>query len=259
MNVFVGTHLTQGQRKNDFCWTTDGELLVHGFRCDSHRGDADGSCGCGRSMCGMDSHQATTTILVEDRKITKKQFVELRVASAKASGWLKYVDDKHNAKAPYKCHCYKCMVRRYKVDADKLLADAAFFKPGQVLECRDGVYAERKLAPDSVNTFEKRVGGTRKVYGIIENGKGEIVVDCNVSDCLIRFQVQVPAMLEYFAEGQRRCIQDIFPTLCKEHREILLSGSGPAEFDSITGKKMPKTRSAFMRKYKKFGYEWPKN
>ena len=66
MKVLTATNQTQGQRDNDFCWTVEGELVVFPpIECGL--GSIDGRCGCRRSMAGLVSHRATTTIKVTER------------------------------------------------------------------------------------------------------------------------------------------------------------------------------------------------
>ena len=65
MKVLTATAQTQGQRDNDFCWTVEGELvLLTPIECG--RGSIDDRCGCRRSMAGLVSHRATTTIKVTE-------------------------------------------------------------------------------------------------------------------------------------------------------------------------------------------------
>ena len=57
MKMLVATKETQGKRRNDFCWATEGELVRFAFQCDGEA--VDGRCGCRRSFCGLDSHKAS--------------------------------------------------------------------------------------------------------------------------------------------------------------------------------------------------------
>ena len=50
MKLLVATTKTQGQRKNDFCWVPEDEIVQFAFVCDGEK--IDGSCGCRRSMSG---------------------------------------------------------------------------------------------------------------------------------------------------------------------------------------------------------------
>lgn len=62
MKLFVATSETQGQRKNDFNFCNEGEILSFPFECDGEK--IDGPCGCRRSLAGLDSKKATTTMRV---------------------------------------------------------------------------------------------------------------------------------------------------------------------------------------------------
>jgi hypothetical protein len=66
MQVLAATIDTQGWRENDFCWAVEGELVFFApFDCT--RGYIDDGCGCRRSMAGLVSHRATTTVKVVER------------------------------------------------------------------------------------------------------------------------------------------------------------------------------------------------
>jgi len=67
MRVLTATNQTQGWRANDFCWTVEGELVIF-TPLECGRGSIDDDCGCRRSMAGLVSHRATTTIKVIDRE-----------------------------------------------------------------------------------------------------------------------------------------------------------------------------------------------
>src|SRR5688572_27337393 len=72
MKVIVATSKLQGQRKSDFCHATEGELVVFPFQCDGEK--IDGPCGCRRSMSGIDSGKATTTMMVVEMEISSEEF-----------------------------------------------------------------------------------------------------------------------------------------------------------------------------------------
>ena len=61
MKILVGTTETQGRRKNDFCYTKEGEVLCFHLECDGET--VDGSCGCKRSMSGVDTNKATGIVV----------------------------------------------------------------------------------------------------------------------------------------------------------------------------------------------------
>jgi len=85
MKLFVATKQGQGVRDNDFCWVPEDELVKFGMACDDT--GIDGNCGCMRSMCGVDSHTATTTFKVINLKMTKEEFIRKLVVSYKLAGW----------------------------------------------------------------------------------------------------------------------------------------------------------------------------
>jgi len=61
--IFVATRQTQGQRDNDFCFVPEGEIVTFPvFTCTGE--EADGACGCRRSLCGVHSSTGTTTVKV---------------------------------------------------------------------------------------------------------------------------------------------------------------------------------------------------
>ena len=70
MKLLVSTTETQGRRRNDFCFVPEGEILTFTFECDSDRGNPDGSCGCSRSMSGIECKKGTTTFKVAEVEIT---------------------------------------------------------------------------------------------------------------------------------------------------------------------------------------------
>jgi len=73
MKVLVATKEGQGERKNDFFWTDEGEVVHFGFECTSET--VDGGCGCARSMVGLNSKKATTTMKVTKVGSTKKDLI----------------------------------------------------------------------------------------------------------------------------------------------------------------------------------------
>ena len=62
MKILVATKEGQGQRKNDFCWAEEGEVVKFPSECD--RETVDGRCGCRRSMSGANSLKGTKTMKV---------------------------------------------------------------------------------------------------------------------------------------------------------------------------------------------------
>ena len=120
--VLVATHEKQGQRKNDFCWTTDGELVTLPMECDGE--DVDGGCGCRRCFSGVDSLKSTTTAkVVETRGMSKASLADMLAASLNKAGWGKLMS--------------KDAVEGWaRKNAGELLRIAARFREGDVVEKR---------------------------------------------------------------------------------------------------------------------------
>jgi hypothetical protein len=87
MKLFVSTKKTQGQRRNDFSFVPEGELLIFETLLTSCGDDPDGRCGCGRAMIGMESLTATTTMAVADVPISKAALRVRIFNSLKTAGW----------------------------------------------------------------------------------------------------------------------------------------------------------------------------
>jgi hypothetical protein len=87
MLVLVATRLTQGDRRNDYHWAMDGELVRLGEICRKDRKDPDGGCGCGRGFAGMSSRRATTTARVADLSCTRAEFVVSYADAMREAGW----------------------------------------------------------------------------------------------------------------------------------------------------------------------------
>jgi hypothetical protein len=66
MKLLTATRERLGEQDGDFCFATDGELVLIGDVCATDRADPDGGCGCGRAFSGMSSLRATTTALKRD-------------------------------------------------------------------------------------------------------------------------------------------------------------------------------------------------
>ena len=116
------TNLLQGMRDNDFCWSTD-EYAYLGIECDNDH-DADGSCGCHRSFCGMKKHQASTTAVIKDKDISKEEYVKMYLASAKEAGFDIMAEDADEL-------------------VDELIDVASNFEVGAVVEKRGDIIQHR--------------------------------------------------------------------------------------------------------------------
>lgn len=145
MKLLVATQATQGQRKSDFSWANEGELVAFGFVCgrDANNPDPDGGCGCGRSLVGLDTRKGTTTFKVEDRPLTETEFVDAYIASMKAAGWGDN-DYDHDATAET-CICHACFRKAMSSDAVEVLRLANTFTVGSVLELRKDTIQVRKV------------------------------------------------------------------------------------------------------------------
>lgn len=64
MKFLVATKQSQGQKKNDFFWAEEGEPIIFGLECDHE--EFDGACGCKRSLSGVRTAKATTTMMVAE-------------------------------------------------------------------------------------------------------------------------------------------------------------------------------------------------
>lgn len=116
MRILVATSDLQGQRRSDFCWTEEGELVIFPMMCDGN--DAiDGGCGCQRALAGADSRKATTTVKVIDADMSEQEYTKLVFAAYRQSGWS---DDE---------------ITQYRL-AEELQATAAIYEAGTVLERR---------------------------------------------------------------------------------------------------------------------------
>ena len=83
MRVLTATSTTQGDRPDDCCWTTEGELVsLPLLEC------ACPDCGCDRCFAGLDSHRATTTCVVSDVPLDPADLRRAVTRSLADGGWL---------------------------------------------------------------------------------------------------------------------------------------------------------------------------
>ncbi len=82
MHMLVATTETQGDRKGDYCWTVDGELVYLSVDCDCP------GCGCSRGFAGLASSRATTTCAVTDIHSPPEEIRNAFVESLVRSGWV---------------------------------------------------------------------------------------------------------------------------------------------------------------------------
>lgn len=153
MKVLVATKETQGNRKNDFSWATEGELVIFPrLVCDGE--SVDGKCGCKRSMSGLVSMKATTTIRVSDEDMSVADLREAIRKSLVKSGWAK-----HMTKADIES--------TVTADVEELIKLASSFHIDDVLEIRGSRFSCRK--PGDIDPkkeillkVESRTTGKRK-------------------------------------------------------------------------------------------------
>jgi len=133
--VLVATLRTQGQRANDFCFAQEGEVVCTQLTYDRDRGDPDRPCGCLRSLSGIDTMLATTTVRVAPYRGDRDAYVAALTGSFHFAGWT---------------------IPREVVgcDADLLLAIAARYPVDTVLEWRNGQVAVRHEVPESRESRE---------------------------------------------------------------------------------------------------------
>ena len=87
MRVLTATSATQGDRPDDCCWTTEGELVsLPVLECSCP------DCGCDRSFAGLDSHRSTTTCAVAEVPLAPDDLERAVVRSLAAAGWLVDLD-----------------------------------------------------------------------------------------------------------------------------------------------------------------------
>ena len=84
MKLLTITKEGQGKRSNDFCLANEGEIVRFGTICE--REPIDGSCGCRRSLVGLDSWKSSTTVVVRDLNITPEELT-LRIANYYREAW----------------------------------------------------------------------------------------------------------------------------------------------------------------------------
>ncbi len=134
MKALVATTETQGQRENDFCWCEEGELVTFGVECD-HRFEAlDGPCGCRRSMIGLRSGKATTTVRVVDLpELNLWTLANLITAAWKKDAWGRKLTPLQRRRTAIK-------------DARNLAFVGEFFPVGTIVERRqDDFFARERL------------------------------------------------------------------------------------------------------------------
>lgn len=140
--LFVSTKQTQGERPNDFSYVPEGELVTFAFECDNEQ--IDGSCGCRRSMGGVESSGATTTFRVEEVELDEIQLANQIFKGLEKGGWVGLMGGASAGRMAYE-------------DARALIATAAQFEVGDIVEKRgDGFVLRRAADPEVEPEFAFR-------------------------------------------------------------------------------------------------------
>lgn len=156
MKVLLATMTTQGKRKNDFCNAAPGELVHFALECDGEA--VDGKCGCRRSMSGVDSHKATTTMIVVDLPITKTQVADKVKKSLTEGGWMGLMGPEEGEKF-------------VQDEVKDLLEIAEFFEERTIVEKRGGKFRSRGTLKVESKTWEDlKTAITRKYNEPITTG-----------------------------------------------------------------------------------------
>ena len=77
----------------DFCWGVEGEIAIPPVVCD--RPD----CGCDRSHAGLNSHKASTTLMVRDVDLDFDDLVTACAGYLDAAGWADAIGEEHTVEA----------------------------------------------------------------------------------------------------------------------------------------------------------------
>lgn len=78
-------------KKNDFCFAPEGEPVRFGSQCGGEL--IDGPCGCKRSLVGMKSHKATSTMKVAQLDQTEDEMMAKLALSLEDSGYSSIEED----------------------------------------------------------------------------------------------------------------------------------------------------------------------
>ena len=128
MKLLLASPEKQGQRKSDFCHAPLGEILTFPSECD--REEIDGECGCRRSMIGVQTLNATTTMKVCWVAMSVAQLEkEIRGCLTK-SGWKRLMTAKK----------FNKLVKTTRIE---LMRVADFFPLGTVVEKRGDTFKAR--------------------------------------------------------------------------------------------------------------------
>lgn len=140
MKIIVATSETQGQRKDDFYFADEGEIVIVSDCDNLHAG-----CGCERSMLGVRSGAGTTTMMVIEADITRKQFIEqLRTSNGDYAG-------------------VNLSSIIFAAEADALLKLASKFPAGAVIE-RKGEDFQQRDSIDNCSADSKDLPSKASIY-----------------------------------------------------------------------------------------------
>lgn len=87
MKILVATGHMQGASPDDYHYCVEGELVWIQEPCDRDLRDPDGPCGCGRGFAGAASHRATTTAMVAESEMTRRDVILAFETSLGDGGW----------------------------------------------------------------------------------------------------------------------------------------------------------------------------
>lgn len=129
MKILVASSLSQGQRKNDFIWADEGEFVTFPSECSREK--VDGKCGCKRSMAGIDTRKATTTMKIIETSLTVPELVAKFAASDLKAGWYSTMEE---------------AIEENQMMVNELLKLADKFEVNDILERRGNVIRVRNLS-----------------------------------------------------------------------------------------------------------------
>lgn len=127
MRILVATHETQGLKPGDFCWTKESEIVTFPVMCDNSC-----TCGCNRSMAGIESHKATTTFKVVESPIRWRDYHIALLKSLVNGGWYEKMT--------------RDAINHAREMAVELIKTAEFFPVNTVLELKGSSVRVRKAA-----------------------------------------------------------------------------------------------------------------
>jgi hypothetical protein len=127
--ILIATKATQGQRANDFSWTQEGEPVTFSSVCDGE--EIDGDCGCRRSMTGLQSTLATTTVQVAYLPGGRNALQKEIHAYLERAGWSQLLGDEQTTQI-------------VEADTEELVRIASCFPVRTVLEMRGNLFQVRE-------------------------------------------------------------------------------------------------------------------